>query len=80
MRSAPGASTVRTRFDLSNYAGHRILEAMRKAPRYADEGYAEVRSAFRLAAGPILILAPGTGSTQSTTISIAEKLLGERVG
>jgi hypothetical protein len=53
---------------------------MRKAPRYADEGYAEVRSAFRLAAGPILILAPGTGSTQSTTISIAEKLLGERVG
>ena len=62
IRSAPVVSTfkhaVRAR---PHYAGHRVLEAMRSAPRYADEVYAKVRTACRLAAGPILDFGAGDG-------------------
>jgi len=61
MRSVPMASTVKTQSDLSNYVGRRILEAMRSAPRYADEVYAQVRFACRSVAGPILDFGAGDG-------------------
>jgi putative flippase GtrA/SAM-dependent methyltransferase len=61
MPSVPVVSTFKTQSDLSNYAGHRVLEAMRSAPRYADEVYAQVRSACQPVAGPILDFGAGDG-------------------
>ena len=59
MWSVPVICTVKTESGLSEYAGHRVLEAMRSAPRYADEVYAQVRSACRSVAGPILDFGAG---------------------
>jgi putative flippase GtrA/SAM-dependent methyltransferase len=61
LRSVPVVSPVQTQSDLSNYAGHRVLDAMRSAPRYAGEVYAQVRSACRPVAGPILDFGAGDG-------------------
>ena len=48
--------------DASAYAGHRILEAMRSAPRYADAIYRQVRSARPAGDGPILDFGAGDGT------------------
>jgi SAM-dependent methyltransferase len=61
IRSAPVVSTFSTQSSSSTYAGHRVLEAMRSAPRYADEVYAQVRSACHQFAGPILDFGAGDG-------------------
>jgi SAM-dependent methyltransferase len=61
MRSAPMASTIKAQSDLSDYAGHRILEAMRSAPLYANEVYAQVRAACHPVTGPILDFGAGDG-------------------
>jgi putative flippase GtrA len=61
MRSGPVVPTVTTRSDLSDGAGHRVLEAMRGAPRYADEVYARVRSACHSVTGHILDFGAGDG-------------------
>jgi SAM-dependent methyltransferase len=45
----------------SDYAGHRMLEAMRSAPRYADAIYASVRDAAAGHKGPILDFGAGDG-------------------
>lgn len=57
-----GASKVTTPTDGSGYAGHRILEAMRSAPRYADAVYAHTRAAFSSVEGPILDFGAGDGA------------------
>jgi putative flippase GtrA/SAM-dependent methyltransferase len=47
--------------DPSSYAGHRILEAMRSAPHYADAIYAYARFASPPVEGPILDFGAGDG-------------------
>ena len=44
------------------YAGHRILEAMRNAPRYANSIYAHIRAALTSAEEPILDFGAGDGT------------------
>ena len=47
---------------VADYAGHRILEAMRDAPRYADAVYALTRAALSSTEGPILDFGAGEGT------------------
>lgn len=54
------------------YAGHRILEAMRGAQRYAQEIYRQIRRAHPEAAGPVLDFGAGDGV-------FAEKFAGDRI-
>jgi len=46
----------------TDYAGHRILEAMRSAPRYAEAIYARARAACPVGAAPILDFGAGDGA------------------
>lgn len=46
---------------MTSYTGHRILEAMRSAPRYAGEIYLQLRSSIPPTAGPILDFGAGDG-------------------
>ena len=46
--------------DAQNYEGHRILEAMRNAPRYADAIYRRLRAA-NIEDGPLLDFGAGDG-------------------
>ena len=48
------------RVDAQNYGGHRILEAMRSAPRYADAIYRRIRS-VDIGDGPLLDFGAGDG-------------------
>jgi len=48
--------------DIDAYSGHRILEAMRYAPRYAEAIYAQARAACPTAMGPILDFGAGNGA------------------
>jgi putative flippase GtrA len=47
--------------DITSYTGHRILKAMRSAPRYANEIYFQLRSAIPPKVGPILDFGAGDG-------------------
>ena len=53
---------VTTSDPAAGYAGHRILEAMRTAPRYTDAVYAHARSALSSNEGPILDFGAGDGT------------------
>jgi len=48
--------------DIAAYAGHRILEAMRYAPRYTEAIYSQARAACPTAMGPILDFGAGDGA------------------
>jgi SAM-dependent methyltransferase len=48
--------------DIAAYAGHRILEAMRYAPRYTEAIYSQARAACPTAMGPILDFGAGDGT------------------
>jgi SAM-dependent methyltransferase len=48
--------------DIAAYPGHRILEAMRYAPRYAEAIYAQARASCPTAIGPMLDFGAGDGA------------------
>jgi putative flippase GtrA/SAM-dependent methyltransferase len=54
-------SALLNKRDAPSYAGHRILEAMRSAPHYADAIYAYARFASAPVEGPILDFGAGDG-------------------
>jgi putative flippase GtrA/SAM-dependent methyltransferase len=61
--TAPMTSAKITNPDVAGgYAGHRILEVMHSAPRYADAVYAHARAAYPSAEGPILDFGAGDGA------------------
>jgi SAM-dependent methyltransferase len=47
--------------DVPSYAGHRVLEAMRSAPHYADAIYGYMRSVSPAVEGPVLDFGAGDG-------------------
>jgi 2-polyprenyl-3-methyl-5-hydroxy-6-metoxy-1,4-benzoquinol methylase len=54
-------SALLNKRDAPSYAGHRILEAMRRAPHYANAIYAYARFASAPVEGPILDFGAGDG-------------------
>jgi putative flippase GtrA/SAM-dependent methyltransferase len=54
-------SALLNKRDVPSYAGHRVLEAMRSAPHYADAIYAYLRSASPAIEGPVLDFGAGDG-------------------
>lgn len=60
--SAPASPNAPSGSSAADYAGHRILEAMRSAPRYAEAIYARARAACPPGPGPILDFGAGDGA------------------